>query len=1067
MAGTLLEDAGIFAPLAGVAQTVALSFTDSDLVAGQSQVYSSHRSRADLINAVFGTYSEPVQNWASISSPPRVSSADATEDGEELATSIDFPMIYSGTQAQRVEEITRKLARLQATATIVLPFKFSVLEPGDWVTWTSARFGFTKTFLISITTLNPDQTITLTLREIASSAFDWTANTDELSGTAPTNLAGFNSLATTVNAFSIVAAQINASGGVTTPALSCNWTAITDATIKAVIVQYRIQSDTNVLEQRFADPTTGLGLISSGIQSAAVYEARATIETIPSRAATYTAWVNTGVAVGNQVVAGSLGSTPPVGSVGRSALTDALNTELNDAIASVQDQAAQLFATGVDIGTVAANVNANNGNIVTALASAATAEFDAAAANANATTASIAAASAKAEADASQANIILDLVALATITDAFSGFQFDTTSHFASSDATLAITGTTAANALAATVTLTTNLSSTNTNVTANSAAISSEAATRASADTTIAGTVTSLTSTVSGNTAAISSEASTRASADTTIAGTVTALTTAVGTNTAAISSEATTRAGADTTIAGTVTALTSTVGTNASTASAAVSSEAGTRASADTALSSSISTVSAAVALVNAGAQFQVIASAGSGGALALIDMQVNASVGATFASAGIQIAAYTDIYGVPYSRLRLYGDLTEIGIPGITGGDFFAPFLVEQVNGLPQIALRPDAIPDGAIGSRALDDGALGKISHATSSDVTKTSVSWNNSGAGNTVITTTINVVVGSTIFIDFNTMWSYNDIDAGGPDTSAGFVKILVNGTVVKTYPYAPITSDPNIPSPYLMRTVVNNLPGGSTTIAVLMQITSTRTNTITAKTPEIYTHELANPIFANTSLTPSVSYQTSVVGSGTFTSTAIGSANTNRVVVVALRYYNSGNTPTLTIGGVAANRVAFVGDTWGTGMRSALFECPYPTGTMATIIASIAGSPVDISISVWAVVASSHVPVYCGGGGNNSGSYYAFGGGNMSMAPGQVYICSAYGGYVDGSNHFDEIWNGSATLNKRVDITTGTGQRYAVWDMVSTQTINATMTVEDQTTNGHLSPLVSVFGTWQ
>ena len=87
--------------------------------------------------------------------------------------------------------------------------------------------------------------------------------------------------------------------------------------------------------------------------------------------------------------------------------------------------------------------------------------------------------------------------------------------------------------------------------ISANTAAITSEASTRATADTALSNTITTLSSTVTGNyntlNSAITTEASTRASADTTLTNSITTLQSTVNGNTAAITAEASTRASVD----------------------------------------------------------------------------------------------------------------------------------------------------------------------------------------------------------------------------------------------------------------------------------------------------------------------------------------------------------------------------------------------------------------------------------------------------------------------------------------------------------------------------------------
>jgi hypothetical protein len=474
----------------------------------------------------------------------------------------------------------------------------------------------------------------------------------------------------------------------------------------------------------------------------------------------------------------------------------------------------------------------------------------------------------------------------------------------------------------------------------------------------------------------------------------------------------------------------------------------------------------VSANYGNLSANGQFQIIASVDpTGSALALIDMQVNASIGGSFASAGIQIAAYIDSFGVPYSRLQFSADSTEFRIPDVDGGDPFAPFLVEQVNGVPQIALRPDAIPDGAITTRTMDNGLLGTITTVNSSDVVRTLTGWNNGGAGGTIISATIVVGVGSSLLIDFNTVLK----SSSTPTTVGGFIALYVNSTLIKSFPHNPNFTNTGMTLANSFKQIVNNCPGGSTVITVLMYNNNTSaTATMTTVAPQLLLQEMADPIVvdASATITTSVAYQTSLVGdtSGTFTATAIGSADPYRVVVVAVGWVNSNNTPTLTVGGVAANRLQYQTDWFGRGYRLALFEVPYPSGTTADIIVSIAGSPKAIQISVWKVVASSHVPSYSGNGYTYDASTTIANVGPIGALAGQVLIAAGYG--TDGSATFTGTWTGTGTPTERADAATSTTPNlcYSAYDMAVTvsESKHFWITESDAT-----QPIVAVAGVWQ
>lgn len=292
MAGTLYESAGAFGPYAGAAVVPLPGITDDDLVVGQPIKYAKFRSRSELINAVFGNYSEPSQSWKMVSYPPRTSSADELADGERLAVQTDYPMIFSQTQAQRVSEIERQLSRRQSTATIVLPFKFATIEPGDWLPWTSARYGFSITFQVTNTTRGPDDTMTVSLREIDSDVFGWDPDTQELNPLAPGDLPGVGTQLTTVAGLALAPTQIDGANGCTLPALTVTWTPVVDHTITAVILEYRVQAQPGTVKQvRCNSPSGGIYVIQESIQADTIYEVRATIETIPVRTTAFTAWV--------------------------------------------------------------------------------------------------------------------------------------------------------------------------------------------------------------------------------------------------------------------------------------------------------------------------------------------------------------------------------------------------------------------------------------------------------------------------------------------------------------------------------------------------------------------------------------------------------------------------------------------------------------------------------------------------------------------------------------------------------------------------------------------------------
>jgi hypothetical protein len=290
MAGWIMESAGAYGPIAGTSRAVAFTFTTKDMIVGKPMSFAQKRSRSDLVNAVYGVFSDPAQNYQPVPYPARRSSADATADGQEFAAKHDYPMIISGTQAQRVGEVERQLSRHQVSASVTLGFAFSPAEQGDWCTWTDSPVG-ELTFQITRYQLDLAQNTTLALREISETVFDWDPDTLELDPLNPGDLPGIGALITQPAGFFAEDVQLNGPGGLRHPGIRTLWSPIADRTVDRVRVQYRLASQPDdVSDSDPFPPEDGEGIIAAGVQAAGEYEVRATIDTTPLRLTTWTDW---------------------------------------------------------------------------------------------------------------------------------------------------------------------------------------------------------------------------------------------------------------------------------------------------------------------------------------------------------------------------------------------------------------------------------------------------------------------------------------------------------------------------------------------------------------------------------------------------------------------------------------------------------------------------------------------------------------------------------------------------------------------------------------------------------
>lgn len=328
MGGVIAERAGQYTVFAGVAQTSVVTITDGDLVLGKPRTYSAKKSRTERVNAVFGTYSNPDEQWKAVAFPAFTSDTfEADDGGERIAVNLDLAQVFSVTQAQRLAMIERRLGRLQGTAEISLPFAYIRLEAGDWITWNSDRFGFAKVWQVASAKIEPDQTIRVSLREIATNVYSWISGDDELDVAQPGVGPSRPPLAGSVSGLDAEPITIEGDTGGYSPAIRVTWTPIEDETVVAVILQHRIGTDGEERETRSINRLGGFAVIADGIQPGTAYQVRGTIETVPAREVTWSSWVD--------VTTGDL--LAPPSSVDFDALDDLLQAEVEKAQAALDD----------------------------------------------------------------------------------------------------------------------------------------------------------------------------------------------------------------------------------------------------------------------------------------------------------------------------------------------------------------------------------------------------------------------------------------------------------------------------------------------------------------------------------------------------------------------------------------------------------------------------------------------------------------------------------------------------------------------------------------------------------
>ena len=289
MAGYLVERGGSFGVIPGIAYVPSATLTDADIVWSRGARWSGSRSRTERTNEVHGQFVDPTAGWQANSYPPVLSSLYSSEDGERLAVQLDFSAVTSPTQAQRIARARMRETRRQASATITLGFHFLWVEPGDWLIWASAVYQTTKTYRVVSRDLNPDDTVTLQLREVGNEIYSWNS-ADEVPINPLPGGPGGPVLPSTVENFQVQADLVVNSDGSTRPVVVCSWNTIEDDRVIAVIVEYRQVGTLGGTRLRDDSPADGVFVIDQP-PTGRQYEFRATIRTVPARPTTWTAWV--------------------------------------------------------------------------------------------------------------------------------------------------------------------------------------------------------------------------------------------------------------------------------------------------------------------------------------------------------------------------------------------------------------------------------------------------------------------------------------------------------------------------------------------------------------------------------------------------------------------------------------------------------------------------------------------------------------------------------------------------------------------------------------------------------
>ena len=183
MAGTIWYSAGKWRVKAGAYTSPVLSLNEDDLRGNIS--ITTRASRRDNFNIVRGTFKGAETNYQKTDFPQiRSQTFIDVDGGQESAIDIELPFTSTSSMAQRIAKIALYRAREQITVTAAFGMRAFQLQVGDIIQLTNTRAGWTdKTFEVANWAFAPDAEqgliVSMTLREISSTVFDWSVDDEQ------------------------------------------------------------------------------------------------------------------------------------------------------------------------------------------------------------------------------------------------------------------------------------------------------------------------------------------------------------------------------------------------------------------------------------------------------------------------------------------------------------------------------------------------------------------------------------------------------------------------------------------------------------------------------------------------------------------------------------------------------------------------------------------------------------------------------------------------------------------------------------------------------------------------
>ncbi|MFC4624241.1 phage tail protein [Daeguia caeni] len=282
-------------PIVGANQAVVATITDDDIAWDKPFQLSLTRPRSELVNTVAATYISPDKFYETTSLATRVDDTALAQDRERLAAKIDYTAVTDPRVGDRLADIAIRASRYQAHGSYTIHPKYLGVQVGQWISWVSARYGFTKKLQIqskALGALGSDGTrdVRISWQEVGDGIFDPTAYTTTPPVITPNAEPAY--LAAVEN-FNAVPNIVLGATGDQLPGIRLYWDEITDGTVVGVDIQYWPVSDPTQIFSAYVTRDVTVYQIVNGLTSQTEWQIRTRLRAAPgTRPVAWTAPVN-------------------------------------------------------------------------------------------------------------------------------------------------------------------------------------------------------------------------------------------------------------------------------------------------------------------------------------------------------------------------------------------------------------------------------------------------------------------------------------------------------------------------------------------------------------------------------------------------------------------------------------------------------------------------------------------------------------------------------------------------------------------------------------------------------